>query len=497
VAAVILTLGFLCGGTAALDMDFHWHLALGQDLVANGFPSSEPFSHLPAGVPDRQAWLSDAAVAVLDRIGGIALVRVACGAVFAAGCLSVWRLARRRAMSLAVALLPVALYVALCMARLRVRPDLFTLALVPLFVEMLERAPSWRRSLDLLLVSALWANLHPASLIAGLLALAQAWPPTRHRLVNAVAAWLGLCLTPDGIRGLLRYTADTTPLRPLIPEWQRLWERPFAEFGPEWAVVLGLLVLCAWAVVARTRGRSLRGRHARSIARDALGPPASAGFEAGFEVREAARALLGLALAASAVRFLFALVMPALWAIRVIDPVVAPRALLRTGVFAIALAATVAFPIARLADVGRGLRAAGGSFLGPEPPGFPKAAAEFLAASELSGNLAHSARWGGYLAWKLRPRFKTATDGRVTHFGADLAREWSDGIDSPAREEIFAKRGIDLVVVPRHLLATFLDDQPYEVIHADPLAAVLLRLEGPNQAENVRILQAAAKKKRR
>jgi hypothetical protein len=161
-----------------------------------------------------------------------------------------------------------------------------------------------------------------------------------------------------------------------------------------------------------------------------------------------------------------------------------------------ALAAIIGFPAAHLADVAAGLRAAGASFLGPEPPGFPVDAAEFLAASELAGNLAHPARWGGYLAWKLPPRFKTATDGRVTHFGPELAREWSLGIDSPAREEIFAKRGIDLVVVPREMLPSFLDAQPYAPIgRDDPFAVVLLCLEGPHAVENKRVLKEAARRR--
>src|SRR5262249_57823925 len=118
-----------------------------------------------------------------------------------------------------------------------VRPDLFTLALTPLFVELLERpsrngrgvrpthasvqpSSSWLQPLVVLVVSALWANLHPGALIGALLALTQLWPLGPIRIANALAAWLGLCLTPDGLDGLLRYTADTTKLPPLIPQWQ-------------------------------------------------------------------------------------------------------------------------------------------------------------------------------------------------------------------------------------------------------------------------------------
>jgi hypothetical protein len=481
----VLLLGFLCGATATLDMDFHWHLALGQGLVTRGFPQAEPFSHLPVGAPDRQAWLSDAAFAILDRIGGLAAIRVVLGAVFAAGCLSVLRLGLRRTSSLALALLPLAVYFALSMARLRVRPDLFTLALVPLFAEMLDRPPSWRRAIELLVVSALWANLHPGSLIAGLLALAQIWPLTPLRFANLGATAIGLCLTPDGIRGLLRFTADTTPLRPLIPEWQRLWERPFAEFWPEWGVVLGILAACVAAILVGLRPGA---------------PPPQLALRASWGPRPAPRpaacllrAVFGLLLAASAVRFLFALFLPVLWAVLVLDRVRVRRAQLCAAAWVASVLLFLAFPGAHLKRVADGLRVAGWGLLGADPPAFPLEAATYLAGSALTGNLAHPASWGGYLAWKLAPRFRTATDGRVTHFGAEIAREWSEGVSSPSREEIFARRGIDLIVVPRTALSSFRDDQPYTPIYGDSFASILLCLNGPHAAENRAVLKEQLK----
>jgi hypothetical protein len=477
VSWAIAILGFALGATALLDMDFHWHLALGQRLLAEGFPQVEPFSHLPAGVPDRQAWLADAAFAVLDRIGGVWLVRAACGAAFAAACASVWRLAGRRTRSVGLALVPVAAFMALAVARLRVRPDLFTLALVPPFVELLERPAGWRRLVAVAIVSALWANLHPGSLIAGLLAIAQLWPPTLPRLATAAAACGGLCATPDGVRGLLRYTADTTALRPLIPEWQRLWERPFAELRAEWWIAGGVALLVAAALAARLRGVRRAG------ATDAPGE----------DVREAARGILGGALAASAVRFLFALVLPALWGVRALAPIVERRRGLAAAASLASLAAFAALPLPHVAGVVEGVRHAGAGFLGAEPPGFPVEAAGFLRASGLSGNLAHPARWGGYLAWKLDGRFKTATDGRVTHFGPTVAREWSEGVDSATREEIFERRGIDLLVIPAEMFPPLRHDVRYQPLHVDPLAVVLLRVDGPGAAANVATIQRAAR----
>jgi hypothetical protein len=270
----------------------------------------------------------------------------------------------------------------------------------------------------------------------------------------------------------------------LIPEWQRLWERP--EFLPESVVCLYLVGVCVWAALVRIRSGPQ--------------PPTGTDPQArGVGIRDLAIAFLGFGLAASAVRFLFTLVLPALAATRPLDRVVARYFPVRAGVFAASMIAVIALPLQHLDTVWTGVKAIGVSaYLGPEPPGYPVAAAQFLANSELSGNLAHPARWGGYLAWKLAPRFRTATDGRVTHFGAELAREWSQGIDSPAREEIFARRGVDLVVVPTEMLPSFRNDQPYEVLYRDPqqLAVVLLRTEdGAHSAENVRLLKDAEKQK--
>ena len=245
-------------------------------------------------------------------------------------------------------------------------------------------------------------------------------------------------------------------------------------------MIAGLVMLCGAAAIAVRRQS---------------GPPALAGTDRRLD---ALRGLLGIALAASAVRFLFALVLPALWAVSILDRVSVRRAQLRVACVLASVAVLVFFPAAHLRAVSAGVRASGWGYLGADSPSFPSEAAAYLASSGLTGNLAHSASWGGYLGWKLSPRFKTATDGRVTHFGPDLAREWSEGIDSPAREEIFARRGIDLVVIPRPMLSKFRDDQPYQAIHGGPdsFAIVLLRLGGPHDAENRLVLKEAAKRRR-
>jgi hypothetical protein len=181
------------------------------------------------------------------------------------------------------------------------------------------------------------------------------------------------------------------------------------------------------------------------------------------------------------------------WAL---GPAVATRTLPRALAAAAAVAALAALPFDHLATTWAGMRAAGASFLGAEPPGYPAGAAQFLEASELRGNLAHPARWGGYLAWKLDRRFKTATDGRVTHFGPELAREWSRDVDSPARDDVFERRGIDLLVLPAEMYPALRYDDRYEPLHVDPLAVVLLRPAGPHGPDNVAAIRRAMRRDR-
>jgi hypothetical protein len=62
--------------------------------------------------------------------------------------------------------------------------------------------------------------------------------------------------------------------------------------------------------------------------------------------------------------------------------------------------------------------------LGPDFPGYPCAAAAFIDshATAARGRLICEFTWGGYLEWRLNPRFQTLMDGRTQLFSADFWR---------------------------------------------------------------------------
>ncbi len=484
-AWTVLVGAFALGSTSTVDMDFHWHLAQGQGLVqTGGFPAADPFTHLPVDhAPDRQAWLSDAIFAIAYRFGGMVAIRVLAGLVLALGAGALWRWARDRTGSLAAASLAVAAFAALAEARFRLRPDLFTLALVPVLVRQLDgvdRDPSPRRFASLFALASVWVNLHPGALAGGILALAHAPTLDRRALLRRLGAAIcvvaGLCLSFDGPRGLLAFTSDTTPLRPLIPEWQRLWERPFAEFRVEW-VVVGAITMSSIAALAFDLRRAATTRERCEVVLGWACPLAAA------------------LLAATAVRFLFMLVIPLTHGLRVFTSEVggdgAPAIRLRWVAPSIGVAAAVlvtASPMVRLHAIGGQTRIVGAAYLtSADIPPYPVEAADYLAKSKLAGNLGHPPKWGGYLAWKLAPRFRTATDGRVTFFGRALAAEWVDEVQGPHREEVFTRRDVEILVMP----AGFLPRDEWgkrwlpAFVDSSGTTLVFVRTDGPHAEQNL------------
>jgi hypothetical protein len=242
VQGFVMLLGALLGFTAVMDMDFHWHLRLGQLALEHGaWPSTEPFSHLPLPhPPDHQAWLADTLMALIHRYLGIPGLRLAAAAVGALGACAAWKLGERRGGHSVAGLLVAAVWMALSDDRFRLRPDLVTLALVPVMANLLDdEAPGRvRRAFGL---TVLWTNLHPGAIFAPLLAGGRlVGPNPKSAAATFGATVVGLSVHPDGPAALLAYAADTTPLRPLIPEWRRLGDFPFGDFAPAWIALAAI-----------------------------------------------------------------------------------------------------------------------------------------------------------------------------------------------------------------------------------------------------------------
>ena len=247
------------------DTDVWWHLAVGQHILAQGIPATEPFSFLVAAHPWVGAqWLYEVGLTGAVNLGGPGLASLIMGIVASSALLiavlSIPPHRRPAGPWLAAALLLSALVAAQLVG---VRGQVISLlgAAVVLNVLMRWRAGSTRALLVLPPVFALWANLH-AGFIIGLAILALAMlavrgVDTRSRVLLAAAvaaSALATLLNPSG-PGLWGYVASTfgnSTLTGVVVEWQS------PDFRSTWGIALALWICVFIAAVARGRHRVSR-----------------------------------------------------------------------------------------------------------------------------------------------------------------------------------------------------------------------------------------------
>jgi hypothetical protein len=167
----------------------------------------------------------------------------------------------------------------------------------------------------------------------------------------------------------------------------------------------------------------------------------------------AGTALLVLAcmLAASSRRFAWILAIPLFDALRAAP---APARALRW-----ALCLGLAGLLSTAPRIQRGLdRLRDGAWASPsvDAAWLPVEAADFLASSDLSGNLFHAYEHGGYLGWRLvdprmpEPRFRVYLDGRTVLHGPVIEERWGAEHQpgTAVAAALFARRSISVAVMP-------------------------------------------------
>jgi hypothetical protein len=242
---------FARAAQAPAQNDTWWHLRAGRDVWRGVLPTVERWSYTARGRawPDHE-WLSEAIFYPLHRIGGMPLLALLVAVVVTTTFALVWRLMEgpvlRRGL-LVFLTLPVTLIVA------SLRPQVFSLLLLVVTVTLLARA----RFVWLPLVFLLWANLHGAVVVGGVvvaavLVTAFVWERSRARplLVCGALAGVATLLTPlgTGIVGLVFGMSNEAD----IIEWEPAWRSM-----PAGLVFGAVAVLTAAAVVVTARRRPL------------------------------------------------------------------------------------------------------------------------------------------------------------------------------------------------------------------------------------------------
>lgn len=274
-SAVLALAGLTVATLACLSPvhnDTWWHLAYGREMATiGGFAQVDAFSHTAAGRPfPNHQWLSQRIFYALYTTGGLPLLTGFCAALLTSAWVLSWRLARG---ALIDRLIIMAAAVASATLVWSIRPQVFTVFLLPVAVTMLVR----ERLAWLPLLTLLWANLHGGVLL-GLIAIGvwvavafasadrrRRWPLLATFVLSGLATAatpLGLHYWPEILRSLQRSQIHR------LHEWQPpAWPPSHLFF---WSGVLALLVLGV------RRWRHLEGTHDRSLVATAfvLLPPA-------------------------------------------------------------------------------------------------------------------------------------------------------------------------------------------------------------------------------
>lgn len=460
------------------DFDLPWHLALGRQIASSrSLPRVDDlaYTHRPI---EYMEFVSDLLLYAAHRVAGPLGLQILTAAVVSATAVVCWSIVRR---SGPVAWIVVALGIAAMDVWLLARPATFGFCLLAVFLALIERhragpeSPAGRRALIALVpLTVLWANMHP-SVVLGLIVL---WGYAAHRVLGrALQRSVARGLFPateasDGARTALVALASTLasgvnlggfgllagPLRArehfsTVTEWAK----PSLEFlFRSEPAVGGLLIVVV--------GATLFGKEA--------GKRLPSAFDAGLVV-------LAISLSATAVRLIaFAAILVIPMAARRLAAFVGDTLVMR-------LVATLS-----LCALGLTLfvRSTVGLGVGFEPTHFPEGAVRYIEAKAPRGNLYNFMPFGGYLEWRLHPRYRVLVDGRsaFVHDPALMARVHDANFDTKVFSGLVEQYDLQWAVTRSREGESF--GQPlasgngFRMVFFDDVGAVYVREDGENAA---------------
>jgi hypothetical protein len=230
-ATLALAAVFLLKATPGFIVQDTWiALVAGREIVQHGLPTHEHLTILAAGRRwvDQQ-WLGQLVIYGLSLAGGIKLVVLVCEAA----ALSAWGLAigaagRRGPPAPAVVTILVALGILSSPWGLQVRTQELALPLYAAVLWLLLADPLLvrRRTLSVLSLLVVWANVHGSAVlgvaIVAAYALAACRAAPRRRLLPYLATPLTLLASPyaTGLPGYYHLMVVSPPFRRYIYEWQ-------------------------------------------------------------------------------------------------------------------------------------------------------------------------------------------------------------------------------------------------------------------------------------
>ena len=445
--------------------DLFWHLAAGRWILEHrALPGEDPLRFTSQAVPwvDHE-WLFQVVVRFVEQLGGLDGLVVFRAAVVVLLALLLLRSLRRQGTPLSGAVILTAGAILLARPRFMLRPELLSLlglaALLALLQEF-RRSRSRPSIAAAVVLVAVWANAHPAVVIAPIVAAAYLLGAFASRASQRDRGWvdgvsvvvvpgvlaLAAMANPAGFRIYtvpLEIRSALSDLAAINPEWVPAWS------APQLGLIAGsaaLAVVVAWSVA---RARRIDG--ATALVTIVLAALAASG------VRHQGLLFVGVAFFAGE---------------SLADAARRPRAVpapseaswnaLAIATCALAAAWCIWTPPAGPLRARQGPHEFG---LGVQSGRFPVAAADALEARPEAGPLYNDVAFGGYLAWRLYPR-RVFIDGR-NEVNPGLLREVVRArSDSRAWNALLERYGIERALV-RY------DDRLVEV--TDPAGKVVSR----------------------
>jgi hypothetical protein len=477
-AALATVLTWLFGLRLVEDQDILWHVLTGRWVIDHGVPPrTDPFGSATGGSPWLcVSWLADVLWATGERVLSLEGLQVALAAVPAA-CVA-WTAFRARRRS--GALLGAVLFTLACWSRFLPRPDVLSVPLTLALVATLRNdRTDWRmRSLKLLVLAAVWANIHGSFVLvpaAAMAWMAGGWIASRDRpgkedLIPCAAALLGTCVNPWGPGLYTLFAPYLQSLRANLGAADAAGSLGIIEWKPTWMMLRdpGFPVLALAALALLSLACVLLS------GRGGLGP-------------RLALWCLFAGLAWTAVRHVlpFGAVALALLA----EPQPAQEgAWWRLGALPVRLTEAA---VTLIATGVAGFSVLTGSYftardlvtrtgVGLHPDRVPVATAAWMRDHDLPGVTLNNFDSGTYLLFETRGAFRPFLDNRMV--SPALVREAGEALSSPATFEAFAARhGVRSIVLSHPSAETaavipwLVADRGWQAVFLDATGTVFVR----------------------
>lgn len=408
---LVLTLGcFAMALRTVADPDVWWHLRTGQLIWRNhAIFRTDPFSYTRFGQPWlNHEWLTDAIMYGISTVGTWTALSILFAALAAAALLIAYARCKTRP--------AIAAWVTVCgaaavMPSLGVRPQVISFLFASLFLWILDRSLDRPKVLLWLVpLTLLWVNLH-AGYVVGIAfvllflfgtvlnaALSSAtWPKTKKESRNLVFTLLGcLAVVPINPYGaaMFRYpfaTLGSQAMQSAIREWA----------SPNFHATIHLPTL--WAILALFLLLAIRPQK--------LSPR---------DVLLLTVGITGSLLSVRHIPFVVLIAIPL--ASRLLesspDPTIGKpwNGRWRLGFTLLLTGCILGFVVARMMQI-QSQQAQS------EAANYPERAATFLMGHVPEGPMLNSYDWGGYLIWRLYPKYPVFIDGRADVYGDSLINE--------------------------------------------------------------------------